>query len=201
MKVKVCGITNVDDALAAIELGAEALGFVFAPSPRQVAIQDALRIVKELPPFVSKVGIFVDEDLDIIRDAISLCGLDLVQLHGSESAELCHELSPRVIKAFRVRDDSVLNYLTDYRVAAYLLDAYSPERKGGTGQVFDWGIAKKSVSYGRIILSGGLTPENVQLAIKTVGPYAVDVSSGVESEPGKKDHVKLRAFLEAARNA
>ncbi|MDY6835781.1 MAG: phosphoribosylanthranilate isomerase [Chloroflexota bacterium] len=201
MKVKVCGITNVDDALAAIELGAEALGFVFAPSPRQVAIQDALRIVKELPPFVSKVGIFVDEDLDIIRDSISLCGLDLVQLHGSESSELCRELSPRVIKAFRVKDDSVLNSLTNYKVVAYLLDAYSPERQGGTGQVFDWGIAKKAVPYGRIILSGGLTPENVQLAIKTVGPYAVDVSSGVESEPGKKDHVKLRAFLEAARNA
>lgn len=200
MKVKVCGITNIDDALAAIEWGADALGFIFAPSPRQVAMQDALRIVKELPPFVCKVGVFVDEDLQVIRDAISICGLDLAQLHGSESSDLCHALSPRVIKAFRVKDDSVLHSLSNYEVAAYLLDTYSPDRKGGTGQVFDWGIAKKAALYGRIILSGGLTPENVQLAIRSVGPYAIDVSSGVESEPGKKDHVKLRTFLEAAKN-
>ena len=199
VKVKICGITNLEDALAAVKWGADALGFVFAPSPRQVTPQQVAKIVAELPPFVCKVGVFVDSELQEVEEIMRACGLDLAQLHGSESPDFCQELFPRVIKSFRVKDESVLDLLPQYRVSAYLLDGYSASLKGGTGQSFDWGIAKKARHYGPIILSGGLTSANVRQAIDRVRPYAVDVSSGVESKPGKKDHGKLRAFLEAAK--
>ena len=130
---------------------------------------------------------------------MSVCGLNLAQLHGSESPDFCQALFPQVIKSFRVKDESVLDIIPRYKASAYLLDTYDAKLKGGTGQSFDWGIAKQAVRYGPIILSGGLTPVNVCQAITQVQPYAVDVSSGVESEPGKKDHDKLRAFLEAAK--
>jgi len=198
-KVKVCGITNLEDALAAVELGADALGFVFAPSPRQVTPQQVANIVAELPPFMCKVGVFVDSALQEITECMRFCGLNLVQLHGSESPDLCRALFPRVIKSFRVKDESVLTFFPRYEVSAYLLDSYHEVLKGGTGQSFDWGIAKKAGQYGPVILSGGLNPANVCQAIAEVQPYAVDVSSGVESRPGVKDHVKLRAFLEAAK--
>src|SRR4030042_4818199 len=201
VKVKVCGITNLEDALAAGGWGADALGFVFAASPRQGAAEQVSRIVVELPPFVSKVGVFVDSKLDEVQEIMSLCGLDLAQLHGSESPDFCQALFPRVIKSFRVKDESVLALLPKYKASAYLLDSYDVTLKGGTGQSFDWGIAKKATHYGPIILSGGLTPANVRQAITQVQPYAVDVSSGVESQPGKKDHDKLQAFLEAVQKA
>ena len=201
VKVKICGITNSEDALAAVRWGADALGFVFAPSPRQVTMEQVIHIVAELPPFVCKVGVFVDSGLQRIQEAISACGLDLVQLHGSESPDLCQALFPRVIKSFGVKDESVLALLPQYRVSAYLLDSYDATLKGGTGQSFNWDIAREAARYGSIILSGGLTPENVEQAIALVQPYAVDVSSGVESQPGKKDHHKLRAFIETAKNA
>jgi phosphoribosylanthranilate isomerase len=132
---------------------------------------------------------------------MSLCNLDLAQLHGSESPHFCQALFPRVIKALRVKDESILSLLPQYKVSAYLLDSYDVALKGGTGQSFNWEIAKQAKRYGPVILSGGLTPANVCKAIASVQPYAVDVSSGVESQPGKKDHHKLRAFLETVKNA
>jgi phosphoribosylanthranilate isomerase len=200
VRVKVCGMTNAEDALAAVELGADALGFVFAPSPRQVTRQQVADIVAKLPPFVCKVGVFVDSSLQEVTETLQSCGLDLAQLHGSESAEFCQALFPGVIKAFRVKDESVLDLLPRYKAIAYLLDSYHEVLKGGTGQSFNWGIARKARQYGRVVLSGGLNPENVRQAITEVRPFAVDVSSGVESRPGVKDHAKLRAFLEAAKS-
>ena len=200
IKVKVCGITNAEDALAAAELGADALGFVFAPSPRQVTRQQVADIVAKLPPFVCKVGVFADSSLQEVAETLQFCGLDLAQLHGSETPGFCQALFPRVIKAFRVKDESVLDLLPRYKASAYLLDSYHEALKGGTGQSFNWEIARKARRYGRIVLSGGLTPENVRQAITEVQPFAIDVSSGVESRPGVKDHAKLRAFLEAAKS-
>jgi phosphoribosylanthranilate isomerase len=201
VKVKICGITNLEDALAAVKWGADALGFVFAPSPRQVTPQQVANIVAGLPPFVCKVGVFVDSGLPEVKETMRACGLDLAQLHGSESPDFCGEVFPRVIKSFRVEDESVLALLPQYKVSAYLLDSYNEALKGGTGRSFDWEIAKKARRYGPIILSGGLTSANVRQAISLVRPYAVDVSSGVESKPGVKDHAKLQAFLEIVKKA
>ena len=201
MKVKICGITNLDDALVATELGADALGFVFADSPRRIVLDQVQEIAAGLPPFVCKVGVFVDSGFEEIQRAISIGSLDLVQLHGSEDPDLCRLLAPRVVKSFRVKDESVLDLLSRYEVRAYLFDTYNKVLKGGTGQVFDWDIAKSATEKGRIILSGGLNPDNVMQAVCDVRPYAVDVSSGVESRPGKKDHQKLRSFIQAAKGA
>ena len=198
-KVKICGITNLEDALLAAEMGADALGFVLASSPRQVTPQKVADIVSKLPPFVYKVGVFVDSELQEITEAVEFCGLNMVQLHGSESPDFCRALFPLAIKSFRVKDESVLGILPQYAVKAYLLDTYHETLKGGTGLSFDWSIAGKASQYGAIILSGGLTPENVGLAIAKAQPYAVDVSSGIESRPGMKDHGKRRAFLEAVK--
>jgi phosphoribosylanthranilate isomerase len=195
VRVKICGITNLEDALAAIEWGADALGFVFAPSSRQVTLKIAQSLIAQLPPFVSKVGVFVNSDLETIRGVMNICNLDLAQLHGSESPDLCQTLFPRAIKSFRVKDESTLALLPQYKVSAYLLDSYHPYLAGGSGQSFNWDIAKQATQYGPIILSGGLSPDNVCQAISKVTPYAVDVSSGVESSPGKKDHRKMRTFL------
>ena len=199
VRVKICGITNSEDALAAVKWGADALGFVFAPSPRQVTVDQVAYIVAGLPPFVCKVGVFVDSELEEVKETMRACGLTLAQLHGSESPDFCLALFPQVIKSFRVEDESVLDIMPRYKASAFLLDSYDAKLKGGTGQSFDWEIAKQAVRYGPIILSGGLNPVNVRQAIKQVQPYAVDVSSGVESEPGKKDHNRIRAFLEAAK--
>lgn len=199
VKVKICGITNQEDALAAITLGADALGFVFyARSPRRVTPEQALAIVSRLPPFVAKVGVFVDEKLERVKEIMSLCSLDSAQLHGSESPDYCQALGHRAIKAFRVKDESILEQLSAYKVAAILLDSYNPDMFGGTGRALNWGIAARAARLNCVILSGGLTPQNVAQAIKIVKPYAVDVSSGVEASPGKKDHAKLKAFLQAA---
>ncbi len=199
VRIKICGITNLEDALVAVGAGTDALGFVFAPSPRQVTPEQVHSITSRLPPFIYKVGVFVDADMEEVQRTMSYCHLDIAQLHGSESPEFCQALFPRVIKSFRVKDDSVLSLLPRYKVSAYLLDSYDPHLAGGTGKSFNWDIARKANSLGYIILSGGLTPQNVTEAIEQVHPYAVDTSSGVESEPGKKDHAKVRAFIQTAR--
>lgn len=201
VKVKVCGITNLKDALAAAEMGADALGFVFAPSPRRVTPPHVAQIAAALPPFICKVGVFVDNTLQEVTATVESCSLDLAQLHGSESPEFCQALFPRVIKSFRVRDESVLAQLAQYEISAYLLDSYHEALSGGTGVSFDWEIARKAGQYGLIILSGGLNPANVRRAITEAQPFAVDVSSGVEASPGVKDHAKLRTFIEEAKNA
>ena len=199
VKVKICGITNIRDALLAIDCGADALGFVFAPSPRQVTPEQVENIVNQLPSSICKIGVFVDSELEKVNDIKSRCRLDMVQLHGSESTEYCKALLPNVIKSFQVRDETILKLLPDYEVKAYLLDSYHAKLKGGTGHTFNWTIAQKAKEYGMIILSGGLNPYNIRQAIDTVQPFAVDVSSGVEAAPGKKDPDKLRNFITAAK--
>ena len=195
-KVKICGITNLDDALVAIDAGADALGFVFyEKSPRNLNPMQASAIIAKLPPFVQTVGLFVNEEAERVNWTADFCGLDLIQLHGDEEPEYCQEIKRRVIKAFRVKEAASLASLKNYRVAGHLLDAWSPAAPGGTGETFNWDLAREAAGSGRLILAGGLTPDNVRRAVEQVRPYAVDVSSGVESAPGKKDHDKVREFI------
>jgi phosphoribosylanthranilate isomerase len=203
VRVKICGITRWDDALAAVEAGADALGFVFCEaSPRCVTVSVAARIVEGLPPFVAKVGLFVNAPEAQIRRVAGACGLDTLQLHGEEPPEFCQRFTVKWIKAFRMRDESSLQALSAYRAAAWLLDSYVPGKAGGTGERFNWDLARRAAQIcPRVILAGGLTPENVAEAVRRVRPYAVDVSSGVEREPGIKDEQKVRAFIEAAKSA
>ena len=198
-KVKICGITNIDDALAAVACGADALGFVFAPSPRQVTTSVVSSIVSKLPPFICKVGVFVDSELPQVQETMSLCNLDLIQLHGNEDPAYCAALFPRAIKVFTANSLPPSRELDRYRVAAYMLDLEKDKSlpASATEQKQLWQLAYDMSSHGPVILAGGLTPEKVGQAIETARPYAVDVSSGVEAEPGKKDHDKLRAFMEA----
>ncbi len=201
VKVKICGITNFDDALAAAEFGADALGFVFyKKSPRYIAPDKAAKIIFRLPPFVSTVGVFVDEKKEEVERIMERLGLDAAQFHGHETPEAC-EIPRRTIKAIRVKELTDLEPMKHYRVSAFLLDTYAPEALGGTGQIFNWSIAIDASPIGKIILAGGLTPENVTEAIRMVKPYGVDVSSGVELEPGIKDHEKLRLFIHRAKEA
>jgi phosphoribosylanthranilate isomerase len=198
VNVKICGITNLTDARTAVRLGADALGFIFAPSPRRIAPQTARKIIRALPPFVKTVGVFVNEAPASIRKVINDCGLDLVQLHGNESPDLCDELMPYTIKSLRIKDESSLQSARAYhgKVRALLLDTYSKEKIGGTGKTFDWNLAIKIKKIGiPIILSGGLGPSNIDLAIHTVRPYAVDVNSGIEAYPGKKNPVLMKAVM------
>lgn len=202
VRIKICGITNIEDALAAVEYGADVIGFVFQPkSPRAVTPDAAKKIVSALPPFVATVGVFVDESKQTIEKVAQHVGLNVVQLHGNEPPDACN-LSRKVIKAIRVRDLTVLEPLKRYNVSAFLLDTYSPHSMGGTGQIFNWDIAVEAKKFGRIILAGGLNSENVEDAIRWVRPYGVDVATGVESnKKGKKDHKKLKLFIEKARKA
>ena len=202
VKVKICGITNLEDALVAVRLGTDALGFIFAPSPRQVTPEIVRDIINTLPPFVQTVGVFVDEELTKIRDIVDYCGLDMVQLHGNESPGFCRELMPRTVKAFRLHDTSSLLPIRLYKgqVRALLLDTYQRGIKGGTGKAFDWNLALKAGELGMpVILSGGLGPPNIQRAISTVKPYAVDVNSGVEVRPGRKSPILMKELIEAIR--
>lgn len=201
VKIKICGITNLEDALAAVAAGADALGFVFHPkSPRHIFPEQAKAIIRLLPPFVQTVGLFVDESTETVNAVADQCGLDIIQLHGDDTPEYCETINRRIIKAFRVKAITCLEPMQQYRVAACLLDAWSPSAHGGTGRTFNWEIAACAAQAGRIILAGGLTPDNVAEAIGKVAPYGVDVSSGVESAPGKKDHALVAAFIQAARN-
>lgn len=200
VKVKICGITNPDDALFAAECGADALGFVFwKKSPRFVEVSAAKAIIKALPPFVSCVGVFVDEEASRVNEIARQAGLSCVQLHGSESPEFCRSMEPRVIKTFRIKKGDDIASLSGYDVSAFLLDTYSEGAPGGTGKTFDWACAMEAKKYGRIILAGGLTPGNIEEALRKVCPYGVDVSSGVESSKGKKDWVKVKEFIQSVR--
>ncbi|MDP2167148.1 MAG: phosphoribosylanthranilate isomerase [Thermodesulfovibrionales bacterium] len=202
VKVKICGITNIEDALAAAGLGADALGFVFYKgSPRYIAPDEAKKIISRLPPFISAVGVFVDEKTDDVLMMAGHAGIDIVQFHGHEPPEACI-IDRRVIKAVRVKELSDLEPLKRYGgVSAFLLDTYAPDALGGTGRIFNWDIALEAKLMGRVILAGGLTPENVQQAVRWVHPYAVDVSSGVEKEKGKKDHINMGLFIARAKSA
>lgn len=198
VKVKICGIRDVSTALAAVEAGADALGFVFAPSPRRVDREVARTICSSLPPFVSRVGVFVNAPAGLVEETAGYCGLDTLQLHGDETPEYCRSLKYKVIKAFRVRDTVSPEGIKRYNCSAVLLDAYVPGVPGGTGRCFDWSLARELASAGPVILAGGLNPENVKQAVDTAGPYAVDVSGGVETG-GNKDLEKIRLFIQRAK--
>lgn len=198
IRVKICGISDLESALAAVDAGAHALGFVFADSPRRVKPEAVREIVRALPPFVGKVGVFVNAQREEVEEIAGYCGLDALQFHGDEPPEYCAGWRYPVIKAFRLRDRSVLQELPGYRVSAWLLDSCVPGKAGGTGVRCDWGLAREAAALGRVILAGGINQENVKEAIGTVRPFAVDVSSGVESD-GRKDPQKIRSFMAEIR--
>ena len=204
IKVKICGVTNPDDALAAVEAGADALGFVFhKASPRYVGADVVRNIVASLPPLVLPVGVFVNEELKKVRDLMDSCGLAVAQLHGDETATYCEELGRPVLKAIRLRNTSSFLAMAEYKgraqVRGFVLDAYSDAAYGGTGHVADWALAAEAACTAPIILAGGLTSANVREAILKVRPYGVDVSSGVEASPGKKDPAKVKGFIHAVK--
>jgi len=197
MKVKICGITNIDDALYAAELGVDALGFIFVKSSmRYIAPKAARKIIQELPPFIIPVGVFVDMPQEGIIELIEQTRIKCVQLHGNETPKQLAGFSVPAIKSFRVKNDFDVQQLRRFSASAFLLDTYVDGALGGTGKTFDWSIAIKVKSFGRIILSGGLNPENIIEAAQKVKPYAVDVNSGVEESPGKKDRTKLKLLFE-----
>jgi phosphoribosylanthranilate isomerase len=199
VKVKVCGMTSLKDALNAVEGGADAVGFIFyKKSPRSVTMKTVREIVLELPPFVDTVGVFVDETAEQINKIADYCNLDIIQLHGDESPTFCKKIRRKVIKAFRIKDMQSVKKLSSFQVSGFLLDTFSDNLHGGTGKVFDWNLALPAKKFGPVIMAGGLTPNNVQQAVRQIRPYGVDVCSGVESEPGIKDHKKVRAFLKNA---
>ncbi len=200
-RVKICGITNKEDALLAVEAGADALGFVFfKESPRYISHDAAREIIAHVPAFVSTVGVFVNEPAWRIHEIMKITGLDIAQLHGDESPRECSKFR-RVIKALRVAKLTDLDPIKQYDASAFLLDTYSKDSYGGTGTTFNWDIAVEAKRYGNIVLAGGLTPDNVADAVRHVAPFAIDVSSGVEAEKGKKDPVKLREFIRRAKHA
>lgn len=201
VRVKICGITRIEDLHAACNAGADALGFVFyAKSPRNLLIEQAAMLVNALPPFVQSVGLFVDAEAGFVRKVLDAVPLDILQFHGDETPEYCRQFGRPYLKAVRVRPGvDLLKYASDFADArALLLDAYVPGMPGGTGERFDWRLIPAGLTR-PVVLSGGLNPDNVVEAIQTVRPWAVDVSSGVESAPGIKDAAKVAAFIERAR--
>lgn len=204
VKIKICGITNVEDAKVAVAAGADALGFVmYRKSPRCVEPAVVRAIVAGMPPFVLPVGVFVNEEPDRVRALMDDCGLALAQLHGDETAQYCQDLGRPIMKALRLKDRGTFLALAEFQgranVRGFLIDAFSNQAYGGTGQTVDWTLAQEAARSTPVVLAGGLTPVNVAEAIARVRPYGIDVSSGVELSPGKKDHDKVKAFLAAAR--
>jgi phosphoribosylanthranilate isomerase len=197
VRVKICGVRTLEEAQAAITAGADALGFNFwSKSARYISPEEAREIIHHLPPFVSCVGVFVNESAETIKEIISQTGIDTVQLHGDEEPEFCREFERvKLIKAFRVGEDFEIATIKRYPVSAVLLDAKVKGEYGGTGQRFDWRLAIEAKKFLPVILAGGITIDNVKEAIQVVCPYAIDVCSGVEAEPGRKDLVKIREFM------
>ncbi|MDO9557375.1 MAG: phosphoribosylanthranilate isomerase [Coriobacteriia bacterium] len=203
-RIKICGITTATDAAMAVEAGADALGVVLAPSSREVTLVEAEKALASVPPFVARIGVFVDADPGFVADAIARLGLSAVQFHGDESPADCAAVPVPVIKAFKVGTDFASVVAEPFRgaVAALLLDTYSPQKSGGTGKVFDWQTHSAALpGWVPLIIAGGLTPVNVAEAIRFFHPLAVDVSSGVEERNRHKDRMKLRAFVAAVRAA
>jgi phosphoribosylanthranilate isomerase len=201
IKVKICGMTQLKDALFAVEQGVDAVGFIFyKKSPRAVTMKTVREIITKLPPLVDTVGVFVNESAERLNKIADYCGLDLVQLHGEESPAFCRKIHRRVIKAFRVKDLQSIKQLEKFPVSGFLLDTFSDDLHGGTGKTFDWNLALPAKKMGPVILAGGLTPRNILQAVRQVRPYGVDVCSGVEKSPGIKDLEKVRAFLRNIRS-
>jgi len=202
-KIKICGITNIEDALAACEAGADALGFVLAPEAkkrnRYIAPDAAAVIIDQLPPSVLSVAVVVNESLETLCEYVQI--FDFIQLHGDESPEVCRALDGKAFKAFQVKPGMALRDIEKYSCDCCLLDAWTPDSRGGIGKVCDWEFAAQVAAAKSVILAGGLTPENVEDAIRRVQPYGVDASSSLEAAPGKKDHERIRSFINNARKA
>ncbi len=201
-KVKICGITNYEDAAAAMDMGADILGFNFyLKSPRYIHPEKALQIIHKLPAFIDTAGVFVNSSLEETREIASTCQLDWAQLHGDETPEFCRWLaydSVKTMKAIRVKDRSVLKEVETYSTDAVVLDAYDPSRYGGTGMKFDWNLLVHDMTR-RVFLAGGITPDNASAAVR-LGVYGIDVCSGIESKPGKKDHKKMKQLFDNIRH-
>lgn len=201
-RIKICGITNKTDTINASKLDVDMLGFVFYKKSKRYVEPKVVRdIVNELPPFIAKVGVFVDEDKNNVSEIAQECSLDMLQFHGDESPGYCDNFEDfyKIIKAFRIKDKNSLKGINDYNVDFYMLDTYSAGSAGGTGKKFDWKIISGFEFLRPVILSGGLTPANVKQAIDKVSPYGVDVSSGIEKSPGKKDLNLMKKFVEKVR--
>jgi phosphoribosylanthranilate isomerase len=203
VKVKICGITSVADAEAAVQAGADALGLMFYPgSPRHITLETAQDIARRLPPYVIRTGVFADPNPSDVFAAIQLCQLNLVQFHGAETPEFCLQFGVMSMKAFRVQNADSLLPMSEYRTDAFLLDSHAAGKRGGTGESFNWDLALEAKKFGKpIFLAGGLTPQNVAEAARKAQPFGVDVSTGVEQSPGKKDAKKMQDFIAAARGA
>lgn len=203
VKVKICGLTSVEDALAALEADADILGFVLAEqSPRRVSIETAREIARQLPPAAMRVGVFVNAKVEHVMFALRICNFGGLQFHGEEPPAYCQQFGVPTIKAFRIRDQESLRAMSSYDTDYYLLDSYLAGQPGGTGETFNWNLAVEARGLGKpVILAGGLTPQNVAEAVRKVQPFGVDVSTGVESAPGKKDRQKMRDFVAAVRGA
>ena len=200
-KVKICGITCAEDAIQAMHMGADIIGLNFyAPSPRYLSIEQAAEVTVQLSAYVNLAGVFVNASHDTIRAAIRACRLDWVQLHGDESPDFCRQFSSdevKIMKAFRVRDEKDIEATQDYSVDAVLLDAFHPEKYGGTGLTFDWNLVQRTEK--RVFLAGGINPDNAAQAVR-LGVYGIDVCSGIESQPGRKDHAKMKALFDNIRH-
>jgi len=206
VRIKICGITNEKDALWAVNMGADYIGFNFYKnSPRKISPKLAAQIIRKLPSFTQPVGVFVNEEMKIVKRIVEKCRLNLVQLHGEETSEYCRELqtqSPKlkIIKVFKIKDKENLEGMGEYGVDYYLLDSCIPGIEGGTGEIFNWDLAVEAKQFGKpIFLAGGLTPDNVIQAIEKVNPYGVDVASGVERTPRRKDYDLMRDFISRIR--
>jgi phosphoribosylanthranilate isomerase len=201
-RVKICGITSVADGLMAAEAGADLIGLMFYEgSPRHITLPTAAEIARALPPYVLRAGVFVNPDEELVVRAIAECNLNLLQFHGDEPSDFCRQFGLMSLKAVRVRDAASIEQLAQYETDAFLLDAHSKSGLGGTGEKFNWDLALEAQKFGKpIFLAGGLTSENVAEAVRRVRPFGVDVSSGVESAPGKKDAEKVWAFIKAAKS-
>lgn len=196
-KIKICGVMNVEDAMMIVELGADALGFVFAPSTRGISPEVAKDIIKRIPPFITTVGVYMNAKIDEVNQITEYTGIDVIQLHGNEPPEYCTKLQKKLIKRISVCDNDtneiLVSRMVKYRVSAYLLDPGA-----GSGKIFNW---EKAVGIDLpLIIAGGLTPDNVKYVVKLLKPYGVDVSSGVEQFPGRKDKNKAKRFIEEVRS-
>ena len=198
MEIKICGITNMEDATFVAKCGADAIGFIFYPkSPRYSEPERVKKIIEKIPKEIAKVGVFVNHDAAEVKETIDFCGLDLVQLHGDESPAYCGQFpQSQVIKTLAPRTEDDLGNVREYPVKAILVDAHDPVRYGGTGEQSDWILAAKVKETHPLILAGGLTLDNIQEAVETVSPHAVDINSGTERSPGKKDHQKVKEIID-----
>ena len=203
VRVKICGIANIRDAHGAIEFGTDALGFIFYPkSPRYVPPEKAKEMIQKLPREMIRVGVFVNQEIEKVKEIARFCDLTLIQLHGDESPQYCSEFPIScLIKAVSPQSEEDVQKIKDYPVGAILVDAYKPGCYGGTGKISDWRLARKVKEAHQLILAGGLNTENIREAIEAVRPQAVDINSGVEISPGKKDHKKMRKIIESVREA